>query len=58
MPKESERIMSEHWKDITLEQEREFNLLFNKFISGDGMYLPDKATYMYFYKKGLQSKFK
>ena len=43
---------------MTKEQEREFDRLFNKFISGDGMYLPDKYAYMYFYKKGLESKYK
>lgn len=43
---------------MTKEQEREFEKVFNEFISGDGMFLPDKCTYRYFYKKGLESKLK
>jgi len=43
---------------MTKEQEIEFNKLFNEFISSDGMYLPDKCAYKYFYEKGLNSKFK
>lgn len=43
---------------LTKEQEREFDKLFNEFISGDNMYLSDKSTYMYWFKKGLESKHK
>lgn len=43
---------------LTKDQEREFETIFNEFISGDGQYLSDKNTCMYFYSKGLNSKFK
>lgn len=41
---------------LTEEQEAEFEKLFNSFICGDGMYLPDKMAYRYFYINGLNSK--
>ena len=44
--------------ELTEKQEIEFNKLFNSFIECDGMYLPDKTAYRYFYIKGLNSKFK
>lgn len=43
---------------LTKEHEREFDKLFNEFISSDGIYLPDKSAYMYWFKKGLESKHK
>lgn len=45
-------------EELTKKQEREFNQLFNEFIEGDGMYLPDQMAYRYFYIRGLNSKFK
>ena len=41
---------------MTEKQEAEFEKLFNSFIKGDGMYLPDKLAYRYFYKKGLETR--
>lgn len=41
---------------MTKKQEAEFEKLFNSFICSDGMYLPDKMAYQYFYKKGLEAR--